>query len=95
MSLDQKLKDLWNGNRLAFWLLVIPLGLCIVAYKFRSVIIDLLVSDSRKIAIETEKQDDALAQQQAAAAAQAALLVQQAADLAKDKPAVGEDWNKK
>lgn len=94
MNLDQKLKDLWNGNKLAFWLLVIPLGLCIVAYKFRSALIDLLVKDSRKIAIETEKQDDALAQQQAAAAAQAAQLVQQAQDLGKDKKPVGEDWNK-
>lgn len=94
MNLDEKLKDLWKNNKLAFWLLVLPIGLCIVAYKFRSVIIDMLVSDSRKIAIETEQKDKELAAQQAAAAAQAAQLVQQAQDLGKDKPSVGEDWNK-
>jgi len=92
--MDEKLKSLWRNNRLAFWLLVVPLGLAIVAYKFRSVLIDLLVNDSRKIAIETEQKDKELAQEQAAASAAAEELRKQAAALSKNKPTVGEDWNK-
>lgn len=94
MNLDEKLKELWKNNKLAFWLLVLPIGLCIVAYKFRSVLIDLIASDGRKIAIETEQKDKDLATQQAAAAAQGQQLVQQAQDLGKDKKPVTEDWNK-
>ena len=95
MSLDEKLKTLWNNNRLTFFLVVIPLGLALLAYKFRSFLIDILVKDSRKIGIETEQKDKVLAQQQAAAQAQAQQLVQQAQDLSKDKPEISEDWNKK
>ena len=91
-DIEAKLKDIWANNKLLLVLVAIPL----LILKFRSVIIDLLVKDSRQIVDDTAKKDAALATQQTVANAQADQVIQDANKAKKDsdsKP-VDENWNK-
>lgn len=88
--MDQKIKDLWNNNKLTFLLLIVPVLIAI----FRNSLIDLLISNSKKIAADTQNQDTALATQEKQANDQANQIVESAEKLSQDPTKVTEDWNK-
>lgn len=92
-DLEDKVTDIWNNHKWLFVLVAIPL----VILKFRSVIIELLVKDSRKILDDTTKKDDVLKQQQTAATTKADQIIADADKARKDSQnePVKEDWNKK
>lgn len=90
---ESDLKDLWANHKLLLVLLIIP----ILLYKFRSIFIGMLVSDSSAILAETVKKDEALKQSQTVASAKADQIIADADKARKEaesKP-VNEDWNKK
>ena len=91
-EVEAKIKDLWANHKLLLVLLIIPL----LILKFRSVIIDLLVKDSRQILDDTTKKDTGLAAAQGEANAKADQIIEDANKDKKDsdsKP-VDENWNK-
>jgi hypothetical protein len=90
-SFDVWIKDLWSKNKLLF-LLIIPV---IIVYKFRTVIIDILVKNAGEIMKETEKKDKDLASQESRANDQANDLIKKAQEEGQNKPPIGEDWNKR
>lgn len=85
------LSTLWNQYR-GF---LIIFGILILIVKFRSAIIDLLISDSRKIVSDTVKQDAQLKVEENQANDQANQLRREADQLGKNKAVIDEDWNKK
>lgn len=82
---------LWDNHKV----FLIIFGVAIIVYKFREVIIDLLVADSHKKMDEAKKQDAALKAEEKQANDQANQLVKEAEALSQDKPKVDEDWYKK
>lgn len=94
--MDEKLKELWNTNKVFFFLLL-PLAL---VFLFRDFLFALLAGSAHKTADEA-KQKDADLQTQANAAEVDAAKAQTAADEAAKRIAdrkegdVSEDWNKK
>lgn len=82
---------LWDNHK--FFLIIF--GVAIIAYKFREVIIDLLVADSHKKVDEAQKKDAILKSEEKQANDQAEQLIKEAEALSQDKPKVDEDWYKK
>ena len=82
---------LWDNHKI----FLIIFGIAIIAYKFREVIIDILVSDSHKKVDEAQKKDVELRAEEKQANDQANQLVKEAEALSQDKPKVDEDWNLK
>ena len=82
---------LWNQYKVFF----ILCGVFVLIFKFREIIIDLLVSSSRKTVQDAVKQDQALKKEENAANDQANKLRDQANQLDDNKPVIDEDWNKK
>lgn len=74
---------------------LIAFGILILIFKFREVIIDLLVGSARKTVQDATKQDQVLRGEEKAANDQANELRKQASDVAANKPVIDEDWNKK
>lgn len=89
--MDEKIKNLYNNNKIVFFLLV-PL---IALYFCRNILIGLLVDNGNKIAGEAAKKSDELKSEEVAANSKADQIIADADKHAADKPAVGEDWNKK
>lgn len=58
--MDDYFKNLWKNNKILF-ILLIP---AIILYFLRDIIIDLLISSSRKISKEARKRDDKLRAEQ-------------------------------
>ena len=90
-KMDQDLKDLWVHDKLFLFLF----GVVILAWKFRTLLIDLLVSDSKQVQIKAEAKDSKLAAQETDANEQADALVEQANREASKETTVDENWNKK
>lgn len=90
-KMDEWAKNLWNNNKIVFFL-AIPILLLVY---FRSFVINLLLHDSRKLAADAEAKDKVLTQQATQANAQADQLVDDAQKLNQNKQEVTEDWNKK
>lgn len=82
---------LWAQYKVFF----ILCGVLVLIFKFREVIIDLLVSSSRKTVQDAVKQDQVLRGEEKQANDQANQLRKEASDLAANKPVIDEDWNKK
>lgn len=85
------ISTLWDNHRT----FLIIFGIAILIFKFREVIIDLLVSSARKTVSEAKEKDSVLKSEQNQANDQADQLRREAEALSKDKPKVDEDWNKK
>lgn len=85
------LKTLWTQYR-GF---LIGFSILILIFKFREVIIDLLVSSVHKQVDNAKKQDTELRKEENSANAQADLLRKQAEELAQSKDKIDEDWYKK
>ena len=88
--MDQWAKDLWEKNKIVFFLLI-PVILLIY---FRSFFINLLLSDSRKIATEADQKDNQLSKEETQANSQSNQIIADANKLSDNKPPVTEDWNK-
>lgn len=95
LSFTDKFKSplgtLWDNHKV----FLIIFGLGILIWKFREVIIDLLVSSSREAVKDAQKQDQTLKGEEKAANDQANQLRNEAAALDDNKPVIDEDWNKK
>lgn len=100
--MDEKLKtlwesakteasNLWSKNKILFFL-IIPL---IILAIFRDVLIQLLVSSSKKILTETKAKDEDLKGQANSLNSQANQLIDDANKKSENKPTVDEDWYKK
>jgi hypothetical protein len=96
MNMDEKIKNLWNNNKILFFLLI-PL---IALWIFKDVLFSLLASSARKTADEARKEDDKLKAQADELDKQAAITKAEA-DAAGKRIAdrkeedVDEDWHKK
>lgn len=88
--MDEKIKNLWNNNKIVFFLLV-PL---IVLWFCRNIIIGLLVDSGNKVVGEATTKSNELKGQQDVANAKADQIIADADKHAAEKPKVGEDWNK-
>lgn len=82
---------LWSQYKVFF----IVFGVLILIYKFRELFISLLVADSKAEVQKDLKKDEQLLAKENRTNDEANQLRQQAEDLAKNKPAVDENWNKK
>jgi hypothetical protein len=87
----QKLKEVWEKNKLLI-LIIIPL---ILLAKFRDLIIDILVSSSKKLVEKTTKDSAELKQEQDAANNEANQIIADADKKSENKPKVDKDWHKK
>lgn len=94
--MDEKLKELWNTNKLFFFLLL-PLALVFI---FRDFLFAALAGSARKTANEAKEKDSQLQAQSNQAEIDTA-KAQAAADAAAKRIAdrkegdISEDWNKK
>lgn len=89
--MDEKIKALWQNNKIVFFLLI-PL---IALWFARNVIINLLVSSGNNIVGDTTAKSDVLKHDETVANTQADQIKADADKAAATKPAVGEDWNNK
>ena len=69
-------------------------GVVILIIKFHSILIDLIVSSSKKTVDNATKQDNSLKIEENRANDQANQLKEEAKDLGQNKPKVDENWNK-
>lgn len=74
---------------------VILFGVVILAIKFHSILIDLIVSNSKAIFDSTKKTSDVLQKKEDDANAQANHLVENAKKLPESEVPIDDDWNKK
>lgn len=89
--MDEKIKALWQNNKIVFFLLLIPIGL----WFARNFIIDLLVDSGNKIVGETSDKSNQLKSEQDVANAKADQLKADADKARENTPKADEDWNKK
>lgn len=90
-KLKMDAKDLWNSHKVFF----VVFGILILVVKFREILIDLIVSSSKKTLEDATKQDTQLAAEETKDKADADKLVEQAKEEPlKEKP-VDVDWYKK
>lgn len=89
-KLNTDVKTLWSGNKM----FLIGFGLLILIVKFRNVIIDLLVANSKTVLNDAVKKDTELKAEEDKANNAANKLVDEAKKLSDNKPTVDEDWYK-
>lgn len=94
--MDEKIKNLWNNNKLLFFLLL-PI---ILIFVFRDLVISILIGSARKTAEEAKREDANLQSQANQADRDADKLKGQVDNLEDDikkrnENDIGEDWNKK
>lgn len=89
--MDQRIRDLWNSNKIVFFLLI-PL---IALYFARNWLIDLLVKNSNKTVSDTTAQSEALNLDETVANTKADQIVADADKQVADKPIVDEHWDQK
>jgi len=85
------LGTLWDKYKIFLFIF----GVFILIWKFRSLIIDLLVSDVHTTMDKAEKTDAKLRQEEQVANDQADQLRQEAEALGKDKEKIDENWHTK
>lgn len=100
--MDEKLKAFWaklNSDIADLWekdkLFLIIFGVLILVIKFRSILIDLIISNSKTIFNDAKKEDANLKQQEDQANQAADQLVKHAEEIGKNEGTVTDDWNTK
>ena len=98
--MDEKIKNLWNNNRLLFWILFPLIAIVVLVFTFRDLILALLIGSARKTSEEAKKQDQTLQNQINEQEKQAALEQQKADDAQKriddrKDSDISDDWYKK
>lgn len=89
--LNQDLKTLWVNNRI----FLIICSALILVIKFRSILISILLKDSKDLLDNAKATDAQLKKQETDANAKANDLIAQANELPKSEQPVDENWNKK
>lgn len=89
--MDAWIKNLWANNKIVFFLLI-PL---IALWFARNIIIGMLVDSGNKVVGDATAKSNELKTAEDIANAQANQIKADADAAAANKPAVGEDWNKK
>lgn len=89
--MDEKIKTLWQNNKIVFFLLIPFIAL----WFARNVVIDLLVKSGNKVVGDATTQSEALKSTQDVANAKADQIIHDADQAAANKLAVDENWNKK
>jgi cell division protein FtsB len=91
--MDEKIQQLWNKNKLYFFLLIIPISI----WVFKDILMSLLVSRANKELAAAQKKDEGLSADIAATKAKAEMLEETAKSLdEKAKKIKGDpDWNEK
>lgn len=87
-KLEAPLTVLWTNYK---WFLII-FSLLILAYKFKDVIIDILLKNSKRVLSETSKKSDSLLKEENKMNEQANNLIEESNKLNSNKPSVNEDW---
>lgn len=90
-KLNTDVGSLWQESKF----FVIIFGILILVVKFRSVLISLLVADSKHIFDDATKKSDELKKQENDANSSADKLVEEAKKLADSNKPVEDDWYKK
>lgn len=88
--MDEKIKALWQNNKIVFFLLIPLIGL----WFARNIIIGLLVDSGNKVVGDATEKSNELKSSQDVANAQADQAKADADKAAAKKDPVGEDWNK-
>jgi uncharacterized protein YlxW (UPF0749 family) len=94
--MDEKIKNLWNNNKIFFFLLL-PIILIIV---FKDLILAFLIGNARKVANEAKVEDEKLKAKADSANDEANKLKNESDNLEKDikerdENDISEDWHKK
>lgn len=90
-KLNSNIGDLWNESKL--FLLVF--GVIIVVIKFRQLLIDLIVSNSKTLFDNATKESDASQKKENEENDAANQLVKHAQELPDSEGPIGDDWNTK
>jgi len=90
-NIEEKIKSLWENNKLLFLLLLPILALVM----FRNVLIDILVSSGNKKVGEATLASDQLKQEATVANTQADQIIKDADHADATKPTADENWNTK
>jgi len=93
-KIEAWLKGLYESNKILFYTVIPLLGLVLIAIKFRTILINILVKNSKDILTSAEKTDASLAKQAQQTKQEADQAVQQGNQEASKEPPVGDDWNK-
>lgn len=89
--MDKKIQDLWQNNKIVFFLLLIPIAL----WFCRNLIVDLLIGSSKKTMEKAEEKSKELEKESLVANTQADQIIKDADKAAVKKDEVTEDWYKK
>ena len=87
------LEQLYESNKIIFYVVVPLAGLILLAYQFRNILIDLLVKSSKDELKTSEKTDTTLATQAAQTQQEADKDVAAGNAETSKEPPVGDDWN--
>lgn len=90
-KLEAPLEVLWANYK---WFLIV-FGVFIVFYKFKDIVIDLLLKDSKSVIFEANKINENLKKEETVLNKQANDLIKESNDLNKNKPSVEENWHLK
>lgn len=93
-KIEAWLKNLYDTNKILFYTVIPLLGLILLAIKFRHILIDLIVGDSKGILKDEQKIDTSLKEQADKTKQEADDAVQQGDQEASKEPPVDDDWNK-
>jgi hypothetical protein len=88
--LNADFTKLWAEDRIFF----IAFGVIILTLKFRTILINLIVTNAKSIFTKAQTQDDKLTTQENAEKTASNGLVQDAMQLPKSEQPVSEDWYK-
>lgn len=89
--MDEKIKTLWQNNKLTFFL-ILPI---IAIWFCRNVLISLLVSSGNKVVGDATEKSDQLKQEETVANTKADQIKADADKARQAMPVAGEDWNSK
>lgn len=98
--MDEKIKNLWNNNKLLFWILSPIILLLVLVLVFRDVVMAFLIGSARKTSQEARDASKGLEEKVHQTEMEAAKS-QAEADAAKKRieerkeSDISEDWNKK
>lgn len=98
--MDEKIKKLWNGNKILFWILFPFILLLFIGYLLRDLIIAALIGSARKTTEDARSRDKTLEEKMHAEEVEATKSKAEADAAAKrieerKESDIDLDWNKK
>jgi hypothetical protein len=92
-KIEAWLKQLYDSNKFVFYTVIPLLGIILLSIKFRNILIDLLVKNSRSELESAETTDAALAQQAEQNKQEADKLSQEASQLPSQEGQTDSNWD--